>query len=146
MPTYVDNCFSVSILQPPWNTDLVQPIVVINICQLKFQNYFSSRVSSTKLLTPDITLILFTCWTLPNFNWQLLGTDTNPWDLWSCLTSKCNRHNKYTYHHHLPNNWTGTNSFMTGCLCCHFSSQKFPGGPIKFKQISSISKSRRHPN
>jgi len=30
----------------------------------------------------------------------------NTWDQWTCLPSKCNHQEKYTYHHqHLPNNW-----------------------------------------
>jgi len=40
--------------------------------------------------------LLFTQWTLPNFSWQLLGSDANPRDQWFCLRSKHNRHKKYT--------------------------------------------------
>ena len=50
----------------------------------------------TKLLTPEIASSLFNRWTLPNFSWQLLGSDDNPWDQWSCLPNKRNHHTKYT--------------------------------------------------
>jgi len=64
-------------------------------------------------------MILFTQWTLPNFSWQLLGSDANPWDQWSCLPSKHTIiKNIHNHHHHLPNNWTKAKIFMTGCLCC----------------------------
>jgi len=57
---------------------------------------FPDDFEETFLKNPDITLILFTPCTLPNFSWQLLGSDANPWDQWSCLPSKHNHHKKYT--------------------------------------------------
>jgi len=55
-----------------------------------------SRRHFNKTITPEITSILFTRWTLPNISWQLLGTDANPEIGDTCLPSKHNHCKKYT--------------------------------------------------
>jgi len=49
----------------------------------------------------------------------------------------------HSYHHHLPNNWTGANFFITGCSFLSFYQLKISRRTNEIPDISSISRISR---